>query len=114
MAKYVLVALTNAVEGKEEAFNEWYDGQHIGDLLNVPGVVSAQRFKLAEKQRSSDPLPYRYMAVYEIETDDLASLIEIGKQRAGTPAMPGSDALDRNSMALWYLEPMGPKVTSGS
>ena len=27
MTNYVLVVLTNAVEGKEQAFNEWYDGQ---------------------------------------------------------------------------------------
>ena len=110
MTKYVLVALTNAVEGKEQAFNEWYDGQHLPDVLNVPGVMSAQRFKLAETQRSPDPLPYRYMALYEIETDNLPAVLEIAKQRGGTPAMPRSDAV-ASDVSLWYFEPMGPKKT---
>jgi hypothetical protein len=111
MTKYVLVALTNAVESKEQAFNDWYDGQHLPDVLDVPGVVSAQRFKLAETQRSPDPLPYRYMALYEIETDNLPAVLEIAKQRGGTPAMPRSDAV-ASDMSLWYFEPMGPKKTA--
>ena len=44
MAKYTFVVLTNAVEGKDDAFDEWYTNTHLGDVLAVPGFVSAQRF----------------------------------------------------------------------
>jgi hypothetical protein len=108
MAKYVLVVLTNAVEGREQAFNEWYDGQHVSDVLNVPGIVSAQRFMVSEMQRS--PNPHRYMAFYEIETDDLAGVLETVKRRSGTPAMPRSDAMASDA-ALWIYEPIGSKKT---
>ena len=42
MAKYTFVVLTNAVEGKDDAFDEWYTNTHLGDVLAVPGFVSAQ------------------------------------------------------------------------
>ena len=50
MTKYTFVVMTNASEGKEEEFNRWYNQHHIPDVLNVPGFVSGQRFRLAEAQ----------------------------------------------------------------
>ena len=38
MAKYTFVVLTNAVDGKDDTFNEWYTNTHLGDVLAVPGV----------------------------------------------------------------------------
>ena len=65
MAKYTFVVLTNAVEGKDDAFDEWYTNTHLGDVLAVPGFVSAQRFKLTDVQRAKPPHPFRYLALYE-------------------------------------------------
>ena len=51
MAKYTFVVLSNSTTPAEEAeYNEWYNKIHIPDVLNVPGFVAAQRFKLAETQ----------------------------------------------------------------
>ena len=58
MAKYTFVVLTNAVEGKDDAFDEWYTNTHLGEVqLAVPGFVSAQRFKLTDAQRAKPPHP---------------------------------------------------------
>ena len=70
MARHVLVALTNAADGRDDEFNDWYNNQHLGDVLQIPGFVSAQRFKLGAAQRMASP-PYKYLTLYEIETDNI-------------------------------------------
>ncbi|UOM36565.1 VOC family protein [Acuticoccus sp. I52.16.1] len=106
MPKYSLVVLTNAVAGREEEFNEWYSGQHLADVVALPGVVSAQRFHLAPLQRAATPSPYRYLAIYEVETDDLAATVAALRERAGTDLMPLSDAMADDRYA-YFFEPMG-------
>ena len=110
MAKYTFVVLTNAVEGKDDAFDEWYTNTHLGDVLAVPGFVSAQRFKLTDVQRAKPPHPFRYLALYEIETNDLQkTLDELGK-RSGTPAMVLTDTMAPGTQAHVY-EAITPVVT---
>lgn len=38
MARYKLVAFSNAAGGQDAEFNAWYDGQHMPDVLAIPGV----------------------------------------------------------------------------
>ena len=54
MAKYTFVVMTNPTPGKETEYNRWYNEQHIPDVLNVPGFVCAQRFRLADTQNDSN------------------------------------------------------------
>ena len=109
MEKHVFVVLTNAVEGEDDAFNEWYSGVHLADVLKVPGIVAAQRFKLSDVQRDKPPLPYRYLALYEIETDDLNRTLAVLRERAGTSAMVISDAV-APERAGWFFQPITPRV----
>jgi hypothetical protein len=113
MSKHILVVFTNPVEGRDEEFNRWYDDDHIADLFEIPGIVSARRFRLSTAQRMPPPHPWRYLAIYEIETDDLPKVIETMRQRAGTDAMPLSDALQPERIG-WYFEPLGPPVSRTS
>jgi hypothetical protein len=98
MARYTFVVFSDAVEGREDEYNEWYDGRHLGDVLNVPGFVSARRFLVAG---SPNGAPARYMALYEIETDDVGKVLAELFARSGTPAMELSDALDMQSVKTW-------------
>jgi hypothetical protein len=43
MEKHVFVVFTNAVEGQEDIYNEWYTDVHLKDVPKVPGIVAAQR-----------------------------------------------------------------------
>jgi hypothetical protein len=70
-ATYKFVVLTNAVEGREDEYNDWYTNRHLPDVLAIPGIVEAVRFELAGTQRIAPPWPYRYLAIYDIETDDI-------------------------------------------
>lgn len=79
MAKYVFLVLSNsASDDVDEEFNEWYSGIHVPDFLQFDSVLSARRLTLAEHQflPGDDALGRRYLAIYEVETDDPASLFE--------------------------------------
>ena len=95
MAKHMLVVLTNAAEGQDEEFNRWYNDVHLGDVLGVEGFVAAQRFAL--KEMSGEAASHRYLALYEIETDDVDAVISRLSSSAGTMVI--SDAM-RDPSAL--------------
>jgi hypothetical protein len=91
----ILAAFTNPVAGREDEYNEWYDREHLQDVLAAPGFKSAQRFALAEGADS----PWRYLAIYEFEGDDPNEIVAGLFARAGTSAMVISPALDSKSAA---------------
>ena len=96
MAKYCLLVITNAVAGKDDEFNNWYSNQHVPDVLNIPGFTGAKRYKITGESN----LPGKYVAVYDIETDDLQAVTaELGK-RAGTSAMVMSDTMDVSTASM--------------
>jgi len=99
MSSYVLVAASSAVEGRDDDYNEWYDTIHIQDLLAIPGINSARRFEATPFGMSTPP--GKYLAIYEIETDDIAGVMgELGR-RAAAGEMRQSDALDAAAAQLW-------------
>jgi len=110
MARHVFVVFTNPVDGKDAAYNDWYDNRHLPDVLDVPGFVSAQRFKLSDTQRAAGPFPWQYLALYQIDTDDLKGTLSALAARAGTSAMVMSDALAEQRLA-WVFDPVTPVVT---
>jgi hypothetical protein len=104
MARHLLVVHSNPAENREQEYNEWYSNRHLADLLALPGVVSARRFVLAEAQLSDVPLPFKYLALYEVETDDLQDFIGQLISRSGTDSLPISTALARSSSAILWKE----------
>ncbi len=70
-----MVATRCTDPAREEEFNRWYDEVHLPDILSIPHVVAAQRFRLArDVSRSASPWAAedgpRYLAIYELDTDD--------------------------------------------
>ena len=109
MPKYNLIALTNALDGREDEFNDWYTNVHLADVLKLPGVVAAQRFRMSDTQHRAGPFDYGYMAVYEIEIDDVSTTLAALKAVSGTEQMPLSPALDPQRM-VWIMEPITGRV----
>ena len=101
MTKYVMVALTNAKDGRDEEFNEWYTDQHMKDILRCEGFVSGQRFVASKEQRSVHP-PYKYLALYNLETDNLERAISEMLKKVNTEEMPMSDALQEERVVWTY------------
>lgn len=105
MPKYNLIVFTNPVAGREDEYNSWYTDTHLGDVLKIPGIVGAQRFRVAEHQRDPGPHPWQYLAIYECDTDDVRSVIAELKARSGTSAMTMSDTLDKERF-VYFFEPI--------
>lgn len=103
MPRYVYVVSTCPLDGREDEYNRWYDDQHLGDVLNVPGIVKAERFSevpVAGTQPAIEP----YLALYSVETDDIEGVHREIKARAGTEAMPMNPAVDRERLHASYFQ----------
>jgi len=108
--KHLFIVFTNPVEGREDEFDDWYDNRHLEDVLKVPGIVAAQRYKPSPVQRMELPLPWTRFAIYEIETDDLKQTMDALASRSGTDAMPLSDSLHEIRQAF-VVQPLGERRT---
>jgi hypothetical protein len=59
----------------EEEFNAWYDTEHLGDLLKLPGFLDAARYAAVKGGPS-------YLAVYELASADALKSPEFQRYRA--------------------------------
>ncbi|MDH4326303.1 MAG: hypothetical protein OEZ09_13765 [Betaproteobacteria bacterium] len=61
-----LLSVWNDIDAADEAeFNAWYQGEHLGERLALPGILSARRYAEIGRPRS-------YAAIYD--TDGLGAL----------------------------------------
>ncbi len=112
MTKNLMVVFTNAVEGRDAEFNDWYDNRHLADVVGGGPFARAQRFALADIEHEVAP-EYRYLALYEIEEGrtpqdardwilwsraERAEALAAGRQ----PAVPMSDALADQRVSFMY------------
>ena len=108
MANPMLVAMVSAQPGEEAAFNEWY-AEHLAEIREVPGIVSAQRYRLAATQAPgmAEP-PHPNLALYEIDGDPEAVLAEIIRRRRDGVWSPRR-GLDESRIGMWVFEPVGER-----
>lgn len=50
---------------REEAFNRWYNDEHVPQFLSYPGTVSARRYRSIMGEEK-----YQYIAVYELQDEE--------------------------------------------
>lgn len=73
----IFLAFTTPVVGREDAFNEWYDSRHVPEVLKYGrGFTGCQRFKLQAEAQTGPVAPWKYLAMYDLDCDDLAALAE--------------------------------------
>ena len=85
---------------REEEFNEWYSQTHVPELLTIAGIVSAHRYKVhGEADRP-------YLAVYEIEADDITAPMKewAARSAAGQANMSDAMQLDPPPVITFYTE----------
>lgn len=102
MARYTFVVLTNPAEGKEEEFNRWYDEVHVPEVLMVPGFTGASRHRVAPLSEAASA--HRYLALYEMETDDPSAVLAELHRRVGAGEIAMSDALGSDVTATLFGE----------
>lgn len=61
-SKFLLIVATDVDDEIEEEFNQWYEKEHLPELLKVPGVLGAKRYI----SMSGTP---KYTTIYEHENE---------------------------------------------
>lgn len=102
MANDIIIALTNALEGQEDAFNDWYSNRHVADLLKIPGLISAKRYRLSPSQRTPPPFAFAYLAIYEIAEGRTEEVVAEIQKRAGTDLLYRSPAVAPETLGLVF------------
>ncbi len=77
--KYLLLAFSDCKDpAREKEFNDWYNNMHVPDMLEVEGMISATRWIGAEDKPGQHR---KYLALYELETDDVAKFDQKVRER---------------------------------
>lgn len=83
-------------------------------MLASPGLVAAQRYRIASVEPPNypgyQPMPYRYLNLMEIETDDLQKFKEILWSPANIGRIRRSDAFDSSKVVCKIYQPFRPRV----
>ena len=62
--KGLFVVMAKLTPDKEEAYNRWYNEEHMPRFLErIPGVLSGRRYKILEGEEE-----YQFLALYEFES----------------------------------------------
>jgi len=64
MATVLFTVRATISPDQEAAFNRWYNEEHVPQVLQFPGLVSARRYKVLEGDDA-----FQYMAVYELQDE---------------------------------------------
>ncbi len=101
MRRFKMLVFSEPFEGREEEFNAWYTGRHLDDICALAGFTSAQRFTIHSV--SMGTTLNKYLAIYDVETDDPDGVIENMFALRDTEAMPMSPAfnIDPTSVMLY-------------
>lgn len=60
----MFMVMVDVPADKEDEFNRWYNGEHLAELLSVPGLLNAARYEAIR----SGP---KHLAFYELENADV-------------------------------------------
>ena len=106
MIEAQLVVLTNAVEGRDADFNDWYSNIHARDTMRMRGALAQQRFRFADEQVQdfADGFPARYLALYDVY--DAAWFSQEHVDRARTRWMIVENSLDMSRLDDFFYYPL--------
>ena len=115
--RHRFIVLNNPLPGREAEYNDWYDKVHFTELLQVRGIVSAQRFELAgpENQfpREDEPSMFRCCAIYEFDEEPSAVFAAIDAAAEQGVLSRGDPPFDTSPGAVhaWVYSPVGDRRT---
>jgi hypothetical protein len=77
----------------EDEYNDWYTNTHLEDVLAIPGITGARRFKASKAAPPPAGAP-EYCAIYELNIDDLDSVMPELAARFADGRMRMTDAME--------------------
>ena len=60
---------------REDEFNDWYNNLHAADVLQNKGFTNLTRYELIPRVENNVQGKGKYLALWEIETDNLDAVI---------------------------------------
>ena len=107
MAEYVMVVQSQALPGRDDDYNAWYDNQHFHDICAIPGVKGGRRFDSPVAMLGQPGMTY--LAIYDLDIESPeAFMAEMGRRMA-EGLMPMTDAIDGPASQLWIYRQNGAK-----
>ncbi|MBT7334441.1 MAG: hypothetical protein HN856_08725 [Gammaproteobacteria bacterium] len=104
--KLVLIGLVQPEQDQEEAFRQWYLGNHVEDTFNCPSISSVRCFKAAKGFLGAPPS--EYLTIYEFIGEDADAAEEALAAYQADPDGWSQRLPNNNSMAVvgagWYHE----------
>lgn len=121
--KHLMFVLSNAVPGREDEYNRWYNERHLADILGLDGFHAAQRYGFEGEQppRGYTP-PYRYLATYEVAEGELAtarnSLDRLREESAeamaaGRPPRISPSSSMADPWGVFWMTALTPRIIKG-
>jgi hypothetical protein len=99
-AENLMVVFTNPVDGREDEFNEWYDGVHVPEIMAATGISAVSRYEAAPRPEADRPVPpHKYLALYDLGDDPMSALTKLAEAR---PTLTQCDALDEQRLSFVY------------
>jgi hypothetical protein len=99
----MLVQSRPADPAREDAFNDWYTNTHIPEVCAVPGIVAARRYKVHQPGLDGAEAGPVYIAVYEIDTDDLDAPMRELRARSSDGRVVMSELLQMDPLPVVTL-----------
>ncbi|MDR1294470.1 MAG: hypothetical protein LBK59_05855 [Bifidobacteriaceae bacterium] len=113
-SKHIFVAFTNAADGRDLEFNEFYDRYHIPEVLTAPGWLSAQRYRLCVEQKERQTPTWQYLVIYEVERPEGEILSALDQRADFGPAAHPDPWPWKDDSQVWIYESLGPRHERGT
>lgn len=107
MSELVFV-FSNAVDGRDDEYNAWYNNVHLQEVAAVKGIRCAQRFTLSDTQ-IQEQQGYRYLAIYEVE-DEIGAADAVKNMLADAENMNMSDSIDTDNAYVTVMQSVTGRV----
>ena len=105
-----VIALLNALPGRESEFEHWHTYTHFQDVMGMPGWIAAQRFtqlNVDARLPGGEFHASHYLVIYDLLADNVPEAVDFAFSRLGTPEIPNSEAADSTNMLIaTYLVPL--------
>ena len=78
---------------REDEYNKWYDSEHLPDVLKLAPFTGATRYKVSDAQFAPVETPAKYIAIYDVDTDDLSTIPQTMADAFMSGQLPMNDVL---------------------
>jgi hypothetical protein len=96
-----MLVFTNAADGRDDEYNEWYNTVHLKEVCGTAPFKSAQRFLVSDVHGLPGKPGHRYLAIYEFDGPSQAALDSL---MAASPGFNMSDALSLADAQIMMVE----------